>query len=219
MQLIIPVSQTVALGFATPVLAHRVAEFEAVNRALGAQVRAVMAKDHGVRFSNRGGWQSAPDFWDWDSPEVAIFRGWVHRAIRHMAALPAQETDLAKVDVTYTVASWVNVNRSGHYNVSHIHNECDWAVVYYVECGEKEPGWDYNGKIELHDPRTMAKTSTLTGYGFRGLLFDPEPGAMIVFPSWIEHSVHPFHGTGERISIACNVKITGGRHAGFAAVG
>ncbi|MBT5648726.1 MAG: hypothetical protein HOJ41_12770, partial [Rhodospirillaceae bacterium] len=48
----------------------------------------------------------------------------------------------------------------------------------------------------------------------RSLLIDPEPGKMILFPSWMEHAVHPFYGTGQRISIAANIKVTGGRHAG-----
>jgi hypothetical protein len=33
---------------------------------------------------------------------------------------------------------------------------------------------------------------------------------MLVFPAWIEHSVHPFHGEGYRISIAINVAIESG---------
>lgn len=214
---LIPLSETVALGFATPVLARRTSGFEPVNRALAAQTRAVMAADGGARYSNRGGWQSRPDFWDWPSSEVATWRGWVHDAILRMSALTTGETDLGRVDVRYEASAWVNVNRHGHYNVSHIHNECHWAVVYYVECGTMEPGWEYNGKIELNDPRTMAKASTLSGYGFRSVLFDPVPGALIVFPSWIEHSVHPFYGTGDRISIACNVRMTGGRHSGLTA--
>jgi hypothetical protein len=35
----------------------------------------------------------------------------------------------------------------------------------------------------------------------------PMPGDMIVFPSWLEHSVSAFHGPGERISIAFNAKL------------
>jgi len=217
MQYLTPIAPNTALAFATPVLIRTVPDFEAVNRGLGAQIRAAMQRDGGVHISNVGGWQSKPDFWTWDSDEVATWRGWVHGAILRMAALLTEETDLAKVDVTYRAGAWVNVNRHGHYNDGHIHPDCDWAVVYYVETGALEPGWPRNGKIELHDPRTLAFGSTLAAFGFaRSLLIDPEPGKLVMFPSWIEHSVHPFYGSGERISIACNVKITGGRHSGFA---
>jgi hypothetical protein len=30
---------------------------------------------------------------------------------------------------------------------------------------------------------------------------------MLLFPSWLQHTVHPFAGDGERISIAFNVLI------------
>jgi len=29
----------------------------------------------------------------------------------------------------------------------------------------------------------------------------------VVFPSWVKHMVHPFVGSGVRISIACNVNV------------
>ena len=35
-------------------------------------------------------------------------------------------------------------------------------------------------------------------------LIDPTPGLMVLFPSWLQHFVHPFFGKGERISIAFN---------------
>jgi uncharacterized protein (TIGR02466 family) len=217
MQYLTPIAPDTALAFTTPILVRRVPEFETVNRGLGTQIRAAMQRDGGVQISNVGGWQSRPDFWNWESEEAATWRGWVHGAILRMAALLTEETDLANVDVTYRAGAWVNVNRNGQYNDGHIHPDCDWAVVYYVETGTPDPGWPRNGKIELHDPRTLAFASTLSAFGFaRSLLIDPEPGKLVMFPSWIEHSVHPFYGTGERISIACNVKITGGRHSGFA---
>jgi hypothetical protein len=35
----------------------------------------------------------------------------------------------------------------------------------------------------------------------------PTPGDVLLFPSWLEHSVAPFHGEGERICIAFNVRL------------
>ena len=39
------------------------------------------------------------------------------------------------------------------------------------------------------------------------LLIRPKPGLMVIFPAWAEHWVHPFHGDGNRISIAINVTL------------
>ena len=42
---------------------------------------------------------------------------------------------------------------------------------------------------------------------FPKLVLDPKPGLMVIFPSWLYHYVNPFHGAGERISIAFNINL------------
>jgi Putative 2OG-Fe(II) oxygenase len=39
------------------------------------------------------------------------------------------------------------------------------------------------------------------------LVIKPEPGMIVIFPSWMYHFVNPFHGDGERISVAFNVAV------------
>jgi len=39
------------------------------------------------------------------------------------------------------------------------------------------------------------------------LQITPEPGMLVMFPSWIDHMVHPHHGPDDRISIAINIKL------------
>ena len=39
------------------------------------------------------------------------------------------------------------------------------------------------------------------------LQITPQAGTMLMFPSWLHHWVRPFQGTGERISIAFNVRV------------
>jgi uncharacterized protein (TIGR02466 family) len=189
-----------------------------VTAALRAEILAAAERDGGVTVSNRGGWQSKPDLWNWDSDAADAYRDWVDGCVRRMCALPTGATDLSGIDVEYEAVAWANVNSAGAYNDAHIHANNDWAVVCYVDAGgEKDPGWDRNGMIELHDPRTLAQTSDLAAYGFaRSFLLDPQPGQMLMFPAWMSHSVHPFYGQGVRISVACNIRITGGRHSGRA---
>lgn len=211
-----PVTPDISIGFATPFLVRTIPDFQSVNQGLIDQILTAKEQDAGVSVSNRGGWQSTPDLWSWDSPEIEAYKGWVHGSVLRMAALTTQEADLAKVDVDYVAGAWANVNTRGDYNDGHVHPDCDWACVYYAAIGTLDPGWDRNGKFELHDPRIMAQASKLAGYGFaRSLLIDPEPGKMILFPAWMEHSVHPFYGDGHRITIAANIKMTGGRHSGM----
>ncbi len=211
-----PITNNISIMFATPVLTSVIAGHEQLNPALKAQILAAIGSDHGVHVSNRGGWQSSADLWGWNTPEMVAYRHAVHDALLRMAALSTEEPDLSKVDIQYVAGAWANVNRHGAYNDIHVHPDCTWSCVYYVDCGEPEEGWERNGQFELHDPRTLAKSSKLGGYGFaRNYLIDPTPGKLIMFPSWMEHSVHPFYGTGDRISIAANIRVTGGRHSGL----
>jgi uncharacterized protein (TIGR02466 family) len=206
----------ISIAFATPVLARKIPNFEKVNDGLINQILSARETDDGVNISNKGGWHSSPTLWDWKTPEIEAFKGWVHNCMLRMAALSTEETNLSSVDLEYVARAWANVNNHGHYNDLHIHPDCDWSCVYFAASGQPDSGWARNGKFELRDPRIMAQTSKLGGYGFaRHLVIDPEPGKMILFPAWMEHSVHPFYGSGERISIAANIKVTGGRHAGL----
>ena len=48
----------------------------------------------------------------------------------------------------------------------------------------------------------------LPGSALEGrMVIDPIPGLMVFFPSWLKHQVHPFRGSGERISISYNILV------------
>ena len=186
MQFSISVTQNIQIAFGVPILMAQVPDHDKLNEGLGAQVRAARKSDQGVGVSNYGGWQSTPNLWEWPSQEVAQFRRCVHDAILRMAALSANETDLAKVDIQYRAGAWANMNHHGDYNTRHVHPDCDWAVVYYVEIGRPDPDDERNGRLELHDPRVLANMSKLGGYGFaRGMLVDPAPGQAEDARAWL----------------------------------
>ena len=77
-----------------------------------------------------------------------------------------------------------------------------WSGAYYVDAGEGVLGSGMNGNIEFIDPRTGV------GEAFSSVLrLRPESGAMVLFPGWLKHFVHPYRGTRPRISIAFNARI------------
>ncbi|GEQ99810.1 hypothetical protein JCM17845_04340 [Iodidimonas gelatinilytica] len=41
----------------------------------------------------------------------------------------------------------------------------------------------------------------------REQVFRPAAGTMVVFPSWLMHSVRPYLGTHERVSVAINLSL------------
>ncbi len=202
----------IEMTFAVPLLARRIHGSEEVNAGLRRIILEKEKAEPGTTKSNFGGWHSTGNLLTWEGEEIAALRGWIGEAVEYMCRLPRRgKPDSKPAAPTYTATAWANVNREGNYNNLHNHPRQHWACVYYVCLGEETPGFKNNGRLELRDPRPGARFYNPPGFRFGvSRIIDPEPGLMLMFPAWVEHWVHPFHGTGERISIATNIKITSG---------
>lgn len=88
---------------------------------------------------------------------------------------------------------WSIINPPGSANRSHIHPESLWSGVYYVQTPE------HGGNIEFTDPRTQqlmmparyASDMERPATCWTKVDFTPKPGLMLIFPSWLYHSVSP----------------------------
>ena len=208
MSLDVAVSPEVTLTFCVPVLVQTMPGAEPINQGLQRAILGRARASGGARKSNTGGWHSEETLMSWPEPEIAVLTGWIDGAVQKLSRLP-QRGNPSALRLDYRATGWANVNRDGNYNTMHVHAGSHWAVVYYVAVGEEEPGHQFNGLLELHDPRPAAIHGRLPGFMFgRGLTIKPAPGMLVGFPAWIEHWVHPFRGRGERISIAVNVDVT-----------
>ena len=206
----VQISPELSLGFGTPLSIRRVPNAAAINPGLERAILARRVRDEGNRISNVGGWQSRPDFLDWPEPEIKMLASEVDRAIQQIMALPAilEQRPPSPARVKHQTYGWANVNETGSYNMLHMHPGHHWSVVYYVAVGTPMPDTPMNGRLELRDPAPAAQFARIPGFRCgQPMLIKPDAGMMIVFPSYIEHGVHPFHGEGHRISIAINVTV------------
>jgi uncharacterized protein (TIGR02466 family) len=112
---------------------------------------------------------------------------------------------------------WSIINGAGSHNKAHIHPGSIWSGVYYVQAPEG------GGDIEFTDPRTehlMKQAKFKPGQtrpmeAWTKVRFTPKPGKMIIFPSWLYHSVDPNLSTAEgldaeRIIISFNLSQVSG---------
>lgn len=200
-----------AIGFAfpTPILRKQFPDTAETNAALHALALEREKSSPGVGRSNVGGWHSAEDVFDWPGPAIAAFSGYVADGISEITQFSMEGKLKGPVDIDMDGGAWINLCRDGGYNKIHNHPDCHWSGVYYVTLGTLAPDAPPGaGKIEFLDPRMGATDLGLNGAdAFPKLVVDPQPGLMVIFPSWLYHYVNPFHGTGERISIAFNVKL------------
>ena len=188
--------------FATPVITDELPGADAANAELEKAILDRMASDRGIQVSNRGGWHSQRDLSDWAGEAGG-------RVLRHALALADAHTvgREAGVPPSWSTDAWANVSRGGDFNMPHVHGATFWSAVYYVRCDGS------GGELVLHDPRMPGLQMHAPGIRFRGIgaeseaAFTPKAGLMVLFPGWLAHSVEPWQGEGQRISVAMNIRV------------
>ena len=198
--------------FATPFAVCRLATADTVNAALRPRILAREKAAPGNVISNVGGWQSEDDFLDWGGPEgVQVIEATKALALRLTAA-----RDGRPIRPAWKVHAWANVNRAGQWNDSHAHPGNYWSAAYYIDDGGAADDPALGGEFEIQDPRGLMPAMYAPGLVFAmpdgdaagaAMLFRPRAGEMFLFPSWLNHAVRPYHGSGTRISIAFNLAV------------
>lgn len=204
----LPMAGNVLLAFPTPILVRHWPDSAALNRDLQALVLEKERAIASVGRSNFGGWHSDEDLFEWGGPAIAELQRRVAEACQEITARACGEA-VQGLQAAMRMTGWANLARDGGYNGLHNHPDCTWSGAYYVTLGERTTADPHNGIIEFPDPRGMGVNwAQLPGQPFgTQLQINPQAGTMVVFPSWMGHWVHPFRGTGERISLAFNVRM------------
>ncbi|MEJ0047451.1 MAG: TIGR02466 family protein [Rhodospirillales bacterium] len=195
--------------FATPLVIRDWPDSDTLNTELAGLIAAAQMAVPGVGKSNVGGWHSPPDFILGEVPALATLRERIRTVVIELTRrLMAPGAYHFKID------GWANILRAGDYNGPHNHPNATWSGVYYLtgvpEPADRQPNAvpPLAGKIEFFDPRPAAgMVYAAESMLQRRCLFTPRPGCMLVFPSWLQHMVHPHDGAGERHSIAFNVTV------------
>jgi uncharacterized protein (TIGR02466 family) len=194
-------SGRVQLLFATPLVLGELEAARELNRALEEHILSKREKDQGLKLSNRGGWQSTHDFVRWSGEAGrAVIKRACELATAHVVRRDGGPP-------RWRVDAWANISGPGSFNMPHVHGGTYWAAVYYVRVGEGE-----GGELVLHDPRMPGLRMHAPGIRFNNAgpelraEIKPKEGLMVLFPGWLSHSVEPWQGSGERISVAMNIR-------------
>ncbi len=203
------------LLFATPIIVSEPFEDPQDVAGLADIIRERAATTPGVRHSNDGGWQSPPDFLDWAGP-LGL------ELIRHVGAAADRSTltlasgQLNREPLDWQVTVWANLNPYGASNVAHVHPGAFWSGCFYADDGGIEGGEDLGGALEFVDPRGAAPMmyAPAVKIGIEGCVTAglgerhyPRSGQLVMFPSWLRHSVTRYLGDGTRISVAFNLSL------------
>ena len=99
---------------------------------------------------------------------------------------------------------WANVNAPGAVHGIHSHPNNYFSGIYYVQVPK---GGD---TVSFHDPRIQTAilrppVRELTADNADQVVVAVRSGMLLVFPSWLQHSVEANRGKRERISLSFNI--------------
>ncbi len=198
--------------FSAPILSFAWKDMENLNDELGEIILARRREFPSERMTNAGGWQSAKDLHTWGGKAVQELLTKIDIAVYMISSQCFGEEALDSLKEKWCLAAWANVNEKGDYNNLHNHTGGIWSGVYYVSPGSEDPDYPLSGVITFKNP-TLAplaidnlKPPVFIREFFRSeYSLRPQPGQMILFPSWLEHQVHPYFGQVPRISVSWDV--------------
>ncbi len=201
--------------FPTPLLMTEVQDDSPVVPRLRETILRRHDESGGVTRSNDGGWQSADDFLQWSGEAGSTLMAGVAALLGNATAVMEDGT-LSRRPLDWKFQAWANVNRKGNGNKAHIHPGSYWSGTFYVDDGGIDGKDHLGGAIEFSDPRGPGPLMyapnvkmTFEGCVNAGLAerIYPKTGLLIIFPSWLPHSVTAYQGEDTRISIAFNCSL------------
>lgn len=133
------------------------------------------------------------------APAFAEFVDMVHQA--GATVVDDMKCEQQELEIT---GCWANINPGGSAHKAHSHANNFLSGVYYLKL---PPG---SGAISFHDPRpqSIQLTPRVTQNNALNSTIQTIPveeGRMVIFPSWLAHSVPPNPSNDVRISVSFNL--------------
>ena len=103
---------------------------------------------------------------------------------------------------------WVNFMKAGEFNPPHVHEDCDFSCVFYLNVPDKliKENKQYVGSVNNGGPGSISfkVMKSNSKYSNDFIHYFPNIGDFFIFPSHLEHFVYPFKSNCERVSVSAN---------------
>ena len=190
------------LFFSTPVWTFQINNYENVNEEMYNYIKSEQKKDGtGITKSNIKGWHSK-DF-SLETKEPQNFINLILPSIEQVMVDMNWEKQKQKIRISNM---WAIINTGGSANTRHQHGNSTISGAYYVRAPKN------SGDIVFYDPRPApvytypnALSPNLLNAQINGI--SPNEGSLVLFPSYLDHSVNENLSNDERIVISFNLII------------
>ena len=154
------------------------------------------------------------DFLNWTQPEVQQLKSLM---LKYLLSFLQEVNQFSKEQLSrlrFNYESWFHVAQNGGYFQTHTHPNHSWSMVFCINPGDEEPENDFEaGKMLILDPRMNAamcldpaNRDLKREYSFNGFKLHYKKGTVLIFPSYLQHSVEPYRGKEPRITVAANFR-------------
>ncbi len=190
------------LLFPTPVWTIQLNNYKNINEKMYSFIKQNQKKDEvGINKSNVKGWHSKDFSLNDEAPQKFI--AFILPAIEQVMTDMNWEKNkqIAKIN-----NMWAIINIGGSANLRHQHGNSTISGAYYVRAPLN------SGDIVFYDPRPAPVYSHPNVVDSNILnaqvnSISPKEGALVLFPSYLDHSVNENLSNDERIVISFNIRI------------
>tara|TARA_Y100000590_G_scaffold150593_1_gene172996 strand:+ start:1400 stop:2002 length:603 start_codon:yes stop_codon:yes gene_type:complete len=190
------------LFFSTPVWTSIIPNHEKINKSILSYIYDLKTKDPmGLKRSNFKGWHS--NYFDLNDPKTKEFINSIQNPLKEL--FNDMEWDLSKQKVRIS-SMWSIINKKEALNGRHIHGNNYISAAYYVKAPQK------CGNIVFYDPRSAPTfhhpiTKKPNQLNSNSHSITPKEGLLVLFPSYLHHSVEVNESNEERIVISFNINL------------
>ena len=190
------------LLFPTPVWTLQIENYKTINELMYTFIKGVQFNDQkGINKSNNKGWHSK-DF-NLQQTEPKNFINIITPSVEKVMIDMNWEKEKQTIKISNM---WAIINTGGSTNSRHHHGNSDISAAYYVRAPKN------CGEIVFYDPRpapvyfhpSSTKPNSLNAMQNA---VNPVEGGLVIFPSYLDHSVNPNLSNEERIVISFNINL------------
>lgn len=203
-----------SLYFPTRINHVDIPDYKTLNRQLIMDIYEWKKEDEkGVDRSNSLGWHSKLDMHK--RPQQSFQQ--LYQFICDSCVAMIEKYIVAVPFTLNCDTMWANINPKGGFNTSHTHPDSIFSGVYYAQAPED------CGQLVLDDPVVTRQFSnvvsaiepkdnidyykSLRPEDYVKVHYNPIPGRLILFPSYLSHYVEPNLNEKDRISVSFNINV------------
>ena len=190
--------------FPHPVFKYKLENYKSHNKELSKYIYGLLEKNSlGQKKSNINGWHSP--FFDLSKKNNIGFQfllkiqpylkdvfklyGWIYNPQKVLCS-----------------GMWAIINKKGNFNTEHIHPNSNLSAAYYVKAPKN------CGDFKIGNPHSISRDKfpereSPTEYNRLVAKLSVEEGDLLIFPSYLPHSVLPNESDEDRIVISFNIFI------------